>query len=128
MMNRILQNTKEGLSDNQSEDEGIVSRSIGVRLLVRGTPLLHHFLVSGNLSLSAACDLLSDFTRDGLVLEFVPVDDPMFLKLIQYRTTEFDDVTLQSCLIAFGKVFTVESVEQVPGLNRHLLFLRKRNA
>lgn len=90
--------------------------------------LLHHLLVSGNLSLRAACDLLSDFTHDALVLEFVPVDDPMFQKLTKFRTTEFNDVTLESCLSAFSKDFTVESVEQVPGLDRHLLFLRKRNS
>ena len=47
--------------------------------------LLHHLLISGNLSLAAARDLLHTLTRDLLVLEFVPTDDPMFRRMLQFR-------------------------------------------
>jgi SAM-dependent methyltransferase len=90
--------------------------------------LLHHLLVSGNLPLAACRDLLARLTTDSLVLEFVPTDDPMFQQLTKYRTTEFDDVTLNACLEIFSHCFEIESVQPVPDLKRHLLFLRKRKA
>jgi hypothetical protein len=88
--------------------------------------LLHHLLVSGNLSLAACRDLFARVTTDSLILEFVPTDDPMFLQLTKYRTTEFTGITLESCVEVFSSCFTVASVEPLPGLKRHLLFLRKK--
>ncbi len=88
--------------------------------------LLHHLLVSGNLSLAACRDMFARVTTDSLILEFVPTDDPMFLQLTKYRTTEFSGVTLESCLEVFSSCFDVASVEPLPDLKRHLLFLRKK--
>lgn len=88
--------------------------------------LLHHLLVSGNLSLAACRDLFARVTTDSLILEFVPTDDPMFLQLTKYRTTEFSGITLKNCLEVFSSCFEVTAVEPLPDLKRHLLFLRKK--
>jgi SAM-dependent methyltransferase len=88
--------------------------------------LLHHLLVSGNLSLELARDALHDLTTDHLVLEFVPPDDPQFRRLLRYRDESFDWLTLERCRRAFGERFAVMEEHPVPGTPRTLLFLRKQ--
>src|SRR5262249_44798348 len=63
--------------------------------------LLHHLLVSGNLSLEAASELLFALTRRDLVLEFIPPDDSMFRRLLKFRVNLFEGLTLE----AVRKVF-----------------------
>lgn len=88
--------------------------------------LLHHLLVSANLSLELARDALYDLTTDHLVLEFVPPDDPMFRRLLRFRNESFDWLTLSRCRSVFGERFTLAEEHTVPGTPRTLLFLRRR--
>lgn len=88
--------------------------------------LLHHLLVSANLSLEAARDLLYDLTDDHLVLEFVPPDDPMFRRLLRFRDENFEWLTLDRCRVALTERFALAEERPIPGTPRTLLFLRKR--
>lgn len=87
--------------------------------------LLHHLLVSANLSLELARDALHDLTTDHLVLEFVPPEDPMFRRLLRFRNESFDWLTLSRCRSVFGERFTLVEEHAVPGTPRTLLFLRR---
>ena len=87
--------------------------------------LIHHLLVSGNLSLEAIRDMLLALTRRDLVLEFIPTDDGMFRRLMKFRVDLFAGVTLDSCRSVFGQGFQILKEEPIPGSKRTLLFLRK---
>lgn len=88
--------------------------------------LLHHLLVSGNLSLSAASELLADLTDDYLLLEFVPPADDMFQRLTRFRQNLHADLSLGECRRTFGQMFTVLGEYAVPDSQRVLLWMRKR--
>ncbi len=47
--------------------------------------VIHHLLVGANLPMAAIRDLYTQLTRKFLILEFVPTDDVMFRKLIEFR-------------------------------------------
>ena len=89
--------------------------------------LMHHLLVSGNLSLAAIRDMLAALTRRDLVLEFVPTDDGMFRRLMKFRVDLFGGVTLEACREVFAKQFQIVREEPIPGSKRTLLFLRKKD-
>jgi SAM-dependent methyltransferase len=89
--------------------------------------VLHHLLVSGNLTLEAVRDLFYDLTSDYLVLEFVPTDDVMFKRLLKFRTDDAHrHLTLDLCSSVFARRFVVLRQEPIPGSPRTLLFMRKK--
>lgn len=88
--------------------------------------LLHHLLVSANLSLGQIAGLLADLTRQYAVVEFVPLQDPMFQRLLRFRVNLFEDLSLETCRAAFGRHFAILKESAVPGSMRTLLFLRKQ--
>ncbi len=92
---------------------------------VLGLALLHHLLISGNLSLAAARDLFAALTRDLLVLEFVPTEDPMFRRMLQFRRDLFAGIDLASCKQVFGQGFRLLEEHPIPGSPRTLLFYAK---
>ncbi|GAB6166719.1 nodulation protein NoeA [Thermostilla marina] len=88
--------------------------------------LLHHLLVSGNLSLDATCDLFADLTEDYLLLEFVPPDDDMFQRLTRFRDNLYTDMTLADCRRTYAARFDILEEFPVPDSKRVLLWMRKR--
>lgn len=87
--------------------------------------LMHHLLVSGNLSLVAIRDLMFQLTNRDLVLEFVPTDDNMFQRLMKFRVNLFGDLSLGQCRDVFLERFELLAEEPIAGSKRTLLFLRK---
>jgi SAM-dependent methyltransferase len=88
--------------------------------------LIHHLLVSANLSLTAISNLFHRLTRRDLILEFVPLEDPMFQRLLQFRVNLFEGLTLAGCLEAFAPRFELMRQQSIPNSHRTLLWLRKR--
>jgi SAM-dependent methyltransferase len=88
--------------------------------------LLHHLVVSGNLSLEAVRDMLLRLTRRHLVLEFVPPDDEMFKRLTRFRRDDFAHLSLDACRRVFADAFELEAEERLPQVGRTLLFLRRK--
>ncbi len=88
--------------------------------------LIHHLIVSGNLSLPAARDMLWEMTTRDLVLEFVPTDDSMFERLMKFRVDLFGGITLDACRRVFTERFELLQEKPIPGAKRTLLFLRKK--
>ncbi len=89
--------------------------------------VIHHLLVGANLSMAAVRDLFATLTRKHLVLEFVPTDDVMFRKLIEFRVNLFDHVTLDHCLAVFGERFVLLRQAPIQNSPRTLLLFEKRN-
>lgn len=119
-----LSNPSPGIGFRNQERDPLLARVESD--LVFALALLHHLLVSANLSLEASRDLLFDLSRDHVVLEFVPTDDPMFRRLLRFRSEDFSWLTLESCREVLKQRFTVVEEHPVPGTPRTLLFLRKR--
>lgn len=90
--------------------------------------LIHHLIVSGNMSLEAVRDLFKGMVRRHLVLEFVPPDDEMFRRLTKFRRDEFGYLSLEACLDAFSTCFDLEDRRDVPHSGRTLLLLRRKHA
>ena len=88
--------------------------------------VLHHLLVGANLPMAAVRDLFASIARKHLVLEFVPTDDVMFRKLIEFRVNLFGDVTLDRCLEVFGEKFALVRREPIRNSPRTLLLFEKR--
>jgi SAM-dependent methyltransferase len=88
--------------------------------------VIHHLLVGANLPMAAIRDLFAALTRKHLVLEFVPTDDVMFRKLIEFRVNLFDHVTLDRCLAVFSEKFTLVRQEPIQNSPRTLLLFEKR--
>lgn len=118
-----LSNPSPGIGFRNQERDPLFSRIQSD--LVFALALLHHLLVSANLSLQASRDLLFDLSRDHVVLEFVPTDDPMFRRLLRFRSEDFGWLTLDRCRAVLEQRFTVVEEHPVPGTPRTLLFLRK---
>lgn len=88
--------------------------------------VLHHLLVGANLPMTAIRDLFARLTSNSLVLEFVPTDDVMFRKLIEFRVNLFEHITLEHCIEVFSKSFTLVRQEPIANSPRTLLLLEKR--
>lgn len=75
--------------------------------------VLHHLLVGANLPMAAARDLFAVLAQKHLILEFVPTDDVMFRRLIEFRVNLYDHVTLDHCLEVFADRFTLLRQEPI---------------
>lgn len=94
---------------------------------VMALALMHHLLVSANMSLDAICKQMHSITQRDLIIEFVPTDDSMFQRLMNYRVDLYQHINLDACLAAFENKF--ELLEQYPiaGSKRTLLHFRKKS-
>ncbi|QDV32513.1 class I SAM-dependent methyltransferase [Tautonia plasticadhaerens] len=88
--------------------------------------LIHHLHVSGNLPLPAIRDLFAALTRRHVILEFVPPHDPMFRRLMTFRSTRHDDFTIEACRDAFATAFEVVDEQPIPDSPRTLMLLTKK--
>lgn len=92
---------------------------------VMALALLHHLLVGANLSLPLVRDLFAALTSRHLVLEFVPPDDPMFHKLVEFRENLYAGLSLQDVLDAFAPVFKPIDTHPVEHSPRTLILFRR---
>ncbi len=90
--------------------------------------IIHHLHVSANLPLDGIRDMFADLCRRFLVLEFVPTDDVMFRKLMQFRVDLYQDFTLARCLRVFAERFEIIRQVRLDDSPRTLLFMRKKGA
>ncbi|RYD76264.1 MAG: hypothetical protein EOP84_17150 [Verrucomicrobiaceae bacterium] len=65
-------------------------------------------------------------TKRHLILEWVPVEDVQFQRLIRFRENLFGDLTLQKCLEVFAEKFELLAQEPVADSGRTLLFFARK--
>ena len=88
--------------------------------------LIHHLLVSANLPLAAIRDLMHRLTKRHLILEWVPVEDVQFQRLIRFRENLFSGLNLQQCLDVFAEKFELIAQQPVAASGRTLLFFSRK--
>ncbi len=90
--------------------------------------VLHHVMVSEGIPLEEVLELACDLTTDLLVLEYVNPTDKMFRRIARGRDYLYTGLTREGFEAACRKRFHLVRAEQVPGADRWLYCLRKRNA
>jgi hypothetical protein len=95
---------------------------------VMALALIHHLIVSGNMTMAAVRELFAGIVRRHLILEFVPPDDEMFQRLTAFRRDEFGYLTLENCIATFSSCFDLEARASVPHSGRTLLLFRKKES
>ena len=119
-----LMSPSPGLGFRNREHPSFLERAGGECVLALA--LVHHLIVSGNLSPEAIRDQLFDLSERDLVVEYVPPDDPMFRRLLAGRTERFDELTLPKFRETFQRRFHLLREADIPNSQRTLLFFRKR--
>jgi len=89
--------------------------------------LLHHLCITGNLSLEAVDEMFAAVTTRHLILEHVPPGDSMFQRLVALRNDKHEHLTLDACRAAFARSFVCLREAAVPGSQRTLLLLQKKD-
>jgi len=121
-----ISNPSPGIGYMNTERSPLLQRIQGDCVLCLA--LLHHLLITANLSLAAVRDMLAVLTTRDVVLEFVPTDDEMFRTLLGLRVDLFGELTLARCRSVFTEQFTVLKEVRLPQSKRSLLFLRLTSA
>ncbi|MDD5556451.1 MAG: SAM-dependent methyltransferase [bacterium] len=93
---------------------------------VMALALIHHVAIANNVPLAAAARYFRELGR-GLIIEFVPKEDSNVQRMLATREDIFPDYTERRFEEAFGRHFTVEAREAVPG-SRRAIYLMKRRA
>ena len=60
------------------------------------------------------------------IVEFVPKDDPMVVRMLASREDVFPGYTLEGFRVAFGREFAITRESPIEGSRRTLLELRRR--
>jgi SAM-dependent methyltransferase len=108
------------------ECASFLERAAGAFDAVLMLAVLHHILVSERVPLGDVLALAAELTRDGLVIEFVSPDDPMFRLIARGREHLHSDLTASAFEAACAERFTIEAREALDGSSRVLYLLRRR--
>lgn len=93
--------------------------------LAMALALIHHLAISNNLPLSYIAEFFAD-VAPRLLIEFVPKSDSQVQRLLASRPDIFPDYHDGGFLAAFGILFDVEKAERIPGTERTLYLLRRK--
>lgn len=85
--------------------------------------LVHHLAIGNNVPLDNIAALFAGLTR-WLIIEFVPRADSQVQRLLATREDIFHHYTRQGFEAAFGRYFSLETVEPVPESERVLYLMR----
>lgn len=88
--------------------------------------LVHHLLVTSRIPLHEVSRLLADLTRRWLIVEFVPVDDPMFQQLLALRENIYGCLTKEYFEQTMSADFQIVAERKLSGSSRVLYLMEKR--
>ena len=108
-----------------AERPSFLDRAAGSFDLVLCLAVLHHLVVGDGLSLTAVMDLLATLTRDVLVVEFVPSDDPWCVRLAAGRPLPAERWSIGVLEEEAARHFAVLSRHSVGENSRTILVLRR---
>lgn len=117
-----LANPSPGLGWNNLERPSLKER--GSADLVLALALIHHLVFSNNIPLMMIAEWLSSMT-DNLIVEFIPISDPMVRKLLMNRGDEYLPYSEEVFLHSFNKYF--KQVEKIGLDNDRYLFFYSKN-
>jgi hypothetical protein len=89
--------------------------------------LVHHLIVTNRQPLSRIVDLFAGFTKRFLIVEYIGKDDSMFQLLIKNRREDYDYYDLEFFKKEFSKKFDILKNDQIPGMDRRIFIMTRRN-
>jgi hypothetical protein len=107
------------------ECPSFLQRARGSFDMVLMLAFIHHLLVSERVPLFEILRVTAELTRDAAVIEFVPVSDPMFRRLLRGRDELHRDFTPENFEQACSGFFRIVRKEELAPGSRCLYFLRK---
>lgn len=108
-----------------AESASFLSRIKGKMDGVMMLAVIHHLLVSERIPLSQIIELLAEITKNIVIIEFVPPDDPMFRQIARGRDHLFEDLTEQVFREVCQKHFKILRSEKLADSNRQMFILQK---
>lgn len=119
-----LTNPSPALGWAHAERDSFLER--GPADTVLALALIHHLAISNNVPLDR---LAGFFARAGrwLIIEFVPKNDSQVQRLLATREDVFPSYHLEGFEQAFAGEFAIEGKEPIPGSERTLYLLRRRD-
>ncbi len=93
--------------------------------LILALALLHHLVVSNNLSFGMIAELFASKTRN-LIIEYVPKDDPNVSRIMGLKKDVFDDYSHVEFINAFQKHFDIKKEIALEGTKRILYLMSKK--
>ena len=87
--------------------------------------LVHHLRVAHHLRPELLAELLASLTSDHLIVEFVPLEDPMFQRLRASRTDDYSDFTMDAFRAAMNHRFALVEESAIGKSPRRLLWYRR---
>jgi SAM-dependent methyltransferase len=87
---------------------------------------VHHLLVTEGVPLSEIIDLGAELTKSLLLIEFVPVEDPMFQRLLRGRDALFAQYNREVFEQACQRHFQIVRSTELPNVKRWLYLLKKK--
>jgi 2-polyprenyl-3-methyl-5-hydroxy-6-metoxy-1,4-benzoquinol methylase len=107
-----------------AESTALLPRLEGRFDLVLMLAVIHHLLLMEQIPLPAILALCHRLTRNHLIVEWVPVEDPMFQSLVRGRDDLYGSLSEADLLSACAGKFTV--LDRLPLENGRVLFLFQR--
>jgi SAM-dependent methyltransferase len=106
------------------EMDGFLSRAAHGFDLVLMLAVVHHLRVSEGVPVADQFDAVAEITRRHLLVEFVPVSDPMFAAIARGREPLYPDCVRIEFELALTRRFVVERFQEL--LNGRILYLAHR--
>ena len=110
---------------NNRETSTLLHRLESQSDLVMMLAVIHHLILMEQIPIPAIMDLAYRLTAQHLIVEWVPVADPMFISLMRGRDTLYGALTENDLLTACEGRFTV--LQRQPLDNGRILFLFAKN-
>ena len=110
-----------------SENPSFLDRAIGRFDLVMLLAVVHHMQVQERIPLREIFRLAADLTKDALIVEYVPPNDPMFRSLARGRDHLHADLTEESFVKAASEFFTIAGSSRLDQSERIAFLLRKKS-
>lgn len=119
-----LTNPSCGTGWNNQERDALANRTTAD--LVMALALIHHLCISNHLPLEQVANFFYRYTRKHLVIEFVPKSDSQVIRLLSTREDIFDRYTQEQFEKVFSIVFDCIKKVPVPGTERTIYFMERR--
>ncbi len=106
------------------ESDSFLARATGRFDLILMLAVVHHLRVTEGVPVAEQFDAISGLTRRHLLVEFVPVTDPMFAAIARGRESLYGDCERSAFEAALKQQFQVEKTCELP--NGRVLYLARR--
>jgi SAM-dependent methyltransferase len=108
-----------------AETHSLLERMANKFDMVLMLAVVHHLLLHDQVPLANIAQLLAQITRQWLLLEWVPVSDPMFQQLLRGREELYGHLTEQDWIQAAAPYFQIDQRQPLSN-GRVMLLLRRR--